>query len=113
MDTLGGPVVLHLPRVVQTIGRMLTRQTVTIGHTTIKAFVHKAKRGETDIRPGAIHIKKHGKQTHGMMELMIAIGAILQVPVLDGMQEEVGATTIATHQLKEITQQRMLHNKTS
>ena len=87
--------------------------TVTIGHTTIKAFDHKDKRGEMNIIPGAIHIKKHGKLTHGMMELMLAIGAILQAPALDGMQEEVGATTIATNQLKEITQQRVLHNTTS
>ena len=62
---------------------------------------------------GVIHTKKHGKLTHGMMELTLGIGAILQVPVLDGMQEEVGATTVTTNILKDITQQRVLHDRTS
>ena len=84
-----------------------------IGRHTI---VHKTKHGETIHEAGAIHIKKHGemhgKKTHGTMELMQAIGAIPQAPVLDGMQERVGITTLTTHTLKDITQ-RMLHNQTS
>ena len=110
MDTLGVPVVLHLPRAVQPIGRTLTRQTVTIGHTTTD------KLGDMEMNNtihGAIHIKTHGKLTHGMMELMLVIGTLLQAPDLDGMQQEVGASMIEINQIKEITQQRVLHNKTS
>ena len=80
-----------------------------IGRHTI---VHKTKHGETIHEAGAIHIKKHGemhgKKTHGTMELKQAIG-----PVLDGVHEEVGVTTVAAHTLKDITQQRVLHNQTS
>ena len=85
---------------------------VTIGRTTID------KPGEMEIRTimhGVIHIMTPGKQTPGMMELNQVIGSLMQAPDPDGMQEEAGPATMphATSQLKEITQQRVLHIKTS
>ena len=80
---------------------------VTIGRTTID-------------KDGGIHIKTPGKktpgkQTPGMMELNQVIGSLMQAPDPDGMQEEAGPATMphATSQLKEITQQRVLHIKMS
>ena len=75
---------------------------VTIGRTTIEMN-------------GGIHTKTPGKQTPGMKELNQVIGSLMQAPDPDGMQEEVGPATMphATRQLKEITQQRVLHIKMS
>ena len=64
---------------------------------------------------GVTHIMMPGKQINGMMELMQVIGTLMQAPDPDGMQEEAGSATMphATSLLKEITQQRVLHTKTS
>ena len=79
----------------------------TIGRTTID-------------KDGGIHIKTPGKKTPGKktpgkQTAWQANGSLMQAPDPDGMQEEVGPATMphATRQLKEITQQRVLHSKTS
>jgi len=73
------------------------------------------------IKDGAIHIempgkKMPGKKTPGKQTTWQVIGTLTQAPLdQDGMQEKVGIATMphATRQLKEITQQRVLHIKMS
>ena len=73
------------------------------------------------IKDGAIHIempgkKMPGKKTPGKQTAWQVNGTLTQAPLdQDGMQEKVGLATMphATRQLKEITQQRVLHIKMS
>ena len=99
--------------------------TIRTGLDTIKVLVNVTIGRKTISKPGrmttratmhgVIHIKMLGKQTPGMKELNQVIGTLMQAPVPDGMKEEAGSATMphATSQLKEITQQRVLHIKTS
>ena len=93
--------VLHLLRVVQPLGRTITRQMVTIGHTTTDRPGDKVM---ININ-GAIHTKMLGTPTNGVV--LLAVGILLQDPDLDG---RIGTPMI---EIKEITQQRVLHTKTS
>ena len=63
---------------------------------------------------GVTHIMMPGKQINGMMELIQVIGTLMRAPISDGMNEKAGSATMphATRLLKEITQHRVLHNKT-
>ena len=95
----------------------------TIGRTTtdVKDLSRLGRDlDRTLIKDGVIHIetpgkKMPGKKTHGKQTAWQVNGSLMQAPDPDGMQEGVGLATMphATRQLKEITQQRVLHIKMS